>query len=151
MFCARALMRAMAFLFAVHASLRGFRFGVSLVSSSATWRSAKSQSCCLSCGSLLTTVQRQSATHHRQVGRPSCGGQLNIAACHQPSCSAPACRQARGKSLVLVERGLSFGSRESKALIARLRSRGRIAVNRIHGHATAQGVSDATGKHLVWF
>ena len=148
MFCARTLMHAMAVLSVVHASLLCFRFGVLLVSRSATWRSAKSQSGCPSFGSLLTTVQRQSATRHCQVGRR---GQLDIVACHQPSCSGSEFCQAHSKSPVLVERGLSFGSRESKALIYRLRSRGRIAVNSIHRHATAQGVSHATAKHLSRF
>ncbi len=72
MFCARKLMHAMAFPFAAHASVRVFRFGASLASSSATWRSAKSQSGCLSCGSLLTNQRRQSATRHSFVAvRPT--------------------------------------------------------------------------------
>ncbi len=41
----------------------------------ATWRDAQSQSGCLSFGSLLPDQLRQSATHHRLVGRPSFGGQ----------------------------------------------------------------------------
>ena len=132
-------MQSMAFLTAAQASLRCFRFGASLASSSATWRSAKSQSGCLSFGSLLANQLHQSATRHGQVGCPSCGGQRNIPARHQPSCSASEFCKAHGKSSAFVERGLSFGSRESKALIARLRSRGRIALNNIHRHATAQG------------
>lgn len=72
MFCARALMQVTAFLSVAQASLRCFGFGASLASSSATWRGAKSQSGCLSCGSPLTNQQRQSATHHRVVaGRPA--------------------------------------------------------------------------------
>ena len=72
MFCARALMHIAAFLSAVHASLRLFRFGALLASSSSTWRSAKSQSGCLSYGSLLTAQLHQSATRHRFVaGRPA--------------------------------------------------------------------------------
>jgi len=72
MFCAIALMRAMAFPVAAHASVRVFRFGSSLASSSATWRSANSQSGCLSCGSLLTNQRRQSATRHSFVAvRPT--------------------------------------------------------------------------------
>ncbi len=72
MFCALALMHTKAFLSAEHASLRVFRFGALLASISSTWRSAKSQSGCLTYGSLLTSSQRQSATHHRFVaGRPT--------------------------------------------------------------------------------
>ena len=72
MFCARALMQVTAFLSVAQASLHCFRFRVSLASSSATWRSAKSQSGCLPCGSLLTNQLRQSATHHRfMAGRPA--------------------------------------------------------------------------------
>ena len=74
MFYARALMHATAFLSAAHASVRVFRFGVSLPSSSATWRSAKSQSGCLPYGSPLASQPRQSATHHRQlVACPAAG------------------------------------------------------------------------------
>ncbi len=75
MFRARALMHAKAVFTAVHTSVRLFMFGASLPSSSATWRMAKSQSGCLSFGSLLTKQLRQSATRHRLVGRPSIGGQ----------------------------------------------------------------------------
>ncbi len=65
-------MLALAAFFAVHASLRYFRFGALQASSSATWRSAKPQSGCLSCGSLPTNQLRQSATRHRLVaGRPT--------------------------------------------------------------------------------
>jgi hypothetical protein len=65
-------MHAMAFLSAVQAFLRSFRFGASLPSSSATWRTARSQSGCLTYGSLLTSQQRQSATSHRFMAvRPS--------------------------------------------------------------------------------
>ncbi len=67
MFYARALMHGMAFLSAAHASLRGLRFGVSMASSSAMWRSAKSQSGCLSCGSRLTNQRRKSATCGQRV------------------------------------------------------------------------------------
>ena len=151
MFCAGALIHSMAFLAAAQASLRCFRFGISMASSSATWRDAKSQSGCLSCGSLLANQRHQSATRYSQVGRPSCGGLLNIPACHQPSCLASEFCKVHGKSSVLVERGLSFGSRESKALIARLRSRGRIAVNNIHRHATAQGAVMQSSNILLGF
>ena len=78
MFCARALMHATAFLSVVQAYLRGFRFGVSLASSVATRCFANSQSGCMSCGSLLTTEQRQSATRLRLVSRPSFGGQRSV-------------------------------------------------------------------------
>ncbi len=65
-------MHTKAFLSAAHASLRVFRFGALLASSSSTWRAAKPQSGCLSCGSLLTSQLRQSATGHRYVaGRPA--------------------------------------------------------------------------------
>ena len=78
MFCARALMRATAFPSATHASLRVFRFGASLPSSSATWRAAKSQSGCLPFGSLLTNQQRQSATRHGILGFQSFGCQRKV-------------------------------------------------------------------------
>ncbi len=72
MFCARTLMLAEAFLSAAPTSVRVFRFGASLPSSSATWLSAKSQSGCLTYGSLLTSQQRQSATRHCFLaGRPA--------------------------------------------------------------------------------
>ncbi len=72
MFHALTLMHAMAFLFAIHASLRDFRFGASLASSSATWRSAISQSGCLTYGSLLTCQRCQSAIRQSLVaGRPA--------------------------------------------------------------------------------
>ena len=65
-------MHAMAFLSAIQASLRGFRFGASLASSSATWRVAKSQSGCLTYGSLLTIQRRQSAIRKSfMAGRPA--------------------------------------------------------------------------------
>lgn len=67
MFCARALMHAVAFHSAVHTSLRCFRFGASLATSSAIWRSAKSQFGCLPFGSLLTKQRRPSAICHRQL------------------------------------------------------------------------------------
>jgi len=87
MFCARTLMLAIAFLSTVHASLRGFRFGVSLASSFATWRTARSQFGCLSYGSLLAKQQHRSATRHRQlVACPSAGNgdhvPRNLSACH---------------------------------------------------------------------
>ena len=78
-------MHITAFLSAVHASLRLFMFGALLASSSSTWRSAKSQSGCLPCGSLLTNRQRQSATLLRHVGCQSFGCQRNTAACNQSS------------------------------------------------------------------
>jgi len=65
-------MHAEAFLSVAHAALRCSRFGALLASILSTWRSAKSQSGCLSYGSLLTNQQRQSATRHRYVaGRPA--------------------------------------------------------------------------------
>ncbi len=67
MFCARTLMHTTAFPSAVQAFIRVLRFGVSLASSSAAWRSATPQSGCLSYGSLLTKQPRQSATRHRQL------------------------------------------------------------------------------------
>ncbi len=65
-------MHAIAFLSAVHASLHCFKFGVLPGSSSATWRSAKSQSGCLTYGSLLTSQLRRSAIRQSFVaGRPA--------------------------------------------------------------------------------
>lgn len=65
-------MLATAFLAVVQASPRLFRFGVSLALGSATWRSAKSQSGCLSYGSLLTSQLRQSAIRQSfMAGRPT--------------------------------------------------------------------------------
>ena len=46
-------------------------------------------------------------------------------------------------------RGLSFGSREAKEVMARLGMRGRIQNNNHQRHATAQGVSHAAAKHLA--
>ncbi len=72
MFCARALMQVTAFPSAVLASLHWFRFGVSLASSSATWCTARSQSGCLTYGSLLTNQLRQSAILQSfMAGRPA--------------------------------------------------------------------------------
>jgi len=72
MFCAIALMQITAVLSVAQASLRCFRFGVSLASSSATWRGAKSQSGCLSYGSLLANQRRQSAIRKSfMAGRPA--------------------------------------------------------------------------------
>jgi hypothetical protein len=87
MFYARTLMHATAFLSTAHTSLRVFRFGASPSSSSATWRTAKSQSRCLSCGSLLTKQLRRSATRHRPlVAGPSAGNgnhvPRHLSACH---------------------------------------------------------------------
>jgi len=87
MFYARALMHAIAFPSAVHASLHWLRFGVSLASSFATWSSAEPQSGCLSYGSLRTNQQRQSATCDRQVvACPSAGNgdhaSRPLSACH---------------------------------------------------------------------
>jgi hypothetical protein len=48
-------------------------------------------------------------------------------------------------------RGLSFGSREAKDVIARVGIRGKIQNNNHQRHATAQGVSHATAKHLARF
>ena len=65
-------MHAKAFLSAAQASLRSFRFGSSLASSSATWRTASSQSGCLTYGSLLTSQRRQSAIRQSfMAGRPA--------------------------------------------------------------------------------
>ena len=82
MFRARALMRATAFLSAAPTSVRVFRFGALLPSSSATLRSAKSQSGCLSYGSLLTKQPGQSATRHRQlVACPAAGNGDHVMRC----------------------------------------------------------------------
>jgi hypothetical protein len=78
-------MHAAAFLFAVQASLHLSRFGASVASIVATQRFAKSQSGCLSYGSLLTNRRRQSATHLRHVGSQSFGCQRNTAACNHSS------------------------------------------------------------------
>ncbi len=65
-------MHAMAFLSVAQASPRLSRFGASLAPSSATWRSANSQSGCLSSGSLLTSQRRQSAIRQSFMdGRPA--------------------------------------------------------------------------------
>ena len=48
-------------------------------------------------------------------------------------------------------RGLSFGSREAKDVMARLGMRGKIQNNNHQWHATAQGVSHAAAKHLARF
>ena len=62
----------MPILSAVQTSLHVARLGVSLASRSSTQRGAKSQSGCLSYGSLLISQQRQSATRHLFVaGRPT--------------------------------------------------------------------------------
>jgi hypothetical protein len=62
----------MAFLSVAQASLRGFMFGTSAASSSATWRTAWSQSGCLTYGSLLANQQRQSAIRKSfMAGRPA--------------------------------------------------------------------------------
>jgi hypothetical protein len=50
-----------------------------------------------------------------------------------------------------ITRGLSFGSRDAKAAMARLDIRGRIQNNNHQRHATAQGVSHAAAKHLARF
>jgi hypothetical protein len=86
MFHARALMHAKAFPSAVHTSLQGFRFGLSRASSSATWRTAKSQSGRRSCGSLLTKQQRRSATRHRSLVACPSAGNCNHALRHLSAC-----------------------------------------------------------------
>ena len=48
-------------------------------------------------------------------------------------------------------RGLSFGSRGPKVVMARLGTRGKIQNNNHQWHATAQGVSHAATKHLSLF
>jgi len=48
-------------------------------------------------------------------------------------------------------RGLSFGSRGQKGVIARLGMRGKIQNNNHQWHATAQGVSHAAAKHRARF
>ena len=83
---ARALMRATAYFSVAHAASRMSRLGVSVASSTATGRSAGSQSSCLSHGSQLASQLRQSATRHRLVGRPSAGG-LHVEAALQRSTS----------------------------------------------------------------
>jgi hypothetical protein len=50
-----------------------------------------------------------------------------------------------------MARGLSFGSRGPKGVIARLGMRGKIKNNDHQWHATAQGVSHATAKHPTRF
>ena len=72
---ARAPFHAKAAFSAAHASAPCSRFGVSVATRLAKGRDAQAQSGRLSCGSLLTAQQRQSATRLRLVGRPSCGGQ----------------------------------------------------------------------------
>lgn len=60
------------------ASMHHLMFGALVANSNASGRIARSQSGCLSCGSLLTTEQRQSATRLRLVSRPSFGGQRSV-------------------------------------------------------------------------
>ncbi len=95
-------MLALAAFFAVHASLRYFRFGALQASSSATWRSAKPQSGCLPRGSLLTNQLRQSATRHRLVaGRPTAASAVVVrwqANAQQPAAVAFATTAWRSKS-----------------------------------------------------
>ena len=50
-----------------------------------------------------------------------------------------------------MSRGLSFGSREAKDVMARLGMRGKIQNNNHQWHATAQGVSHAAAKHSERF
>lgn len=50
-----------------------------------------------------------------------------------------------------MSRGLSFGSRGQKGVMARLGMRGKIQNNNHQWHATAQGVSHAAAKHPVRF
>lgn len=50
-----------------------------------------------------------------------------------------------------MSRGLSFGSRGPKGVIARLGMRGKIQNNNHQWHATAQGVSHAAVKHPARF
>jgi hypothetical protein len=84
MFCARALMHITAFVSVAHAALRCSRFGALLASSSSTWRSAKSQSGCLSYGSLLTIQWRQSAIRQSYMaGRPTAASASLVALASQ--------------------------------------------------------------------
>jgi len=110
----------MAFLSAAPASMRSFRFGASPASSFATWRRAKSQSGCLTYGSLLTSQRRQSATHHRQLVACPPAGNSNHVPRHLSTChhqvgrasfgarrreiARPRANQHRAKSLEIKSR-----------------------------------------------
>jgi hypothetical protein len=84
-------------------------FGASVFMRHATGRDAQSQSGCLSCGSLLNSSQRQSATHHRQViACPSAGNRD-----HAPRHLATRRLQA-GRA--------SFGARRAEVALPRLAS-----------------------------
>ena len=118
------MMHAMAVLFAAHASLHGFRFGVSMASSFATWRTTRSQSGRLSCGSLLTNRRRQSATRHRQlVACPSAGNgdhvPRHLSACHHQVGRASFGAQRRGTALprpTSIRQNLWKSNQGSKAM-----------------------------------
>jgi len=77
-FHARTAPLASAVFFAAPASRHHLRFGDLVANRNATGRIAKAQSGCLSYGSRPTTEQRKSATRHRLVSRPSCGGQRSV-------------------------------------------------------------------------
>ncbi len=96
MFHARALMHAAAFLSAAHTSVRVFRFGASLPSSSATWGAAQSQSGCLSF--------RQPA--HQTVAPK----------CHGPSlCGPPVLRRAARRNRIAQTQAHQAKSPEIKS------------------------------------
>jgi len=121
-----------------HASVHVLMFGASLANGFATWRGAIAQSGCLSFGSLLTNQRRQSAIRQR-TGGLSVLKAASSSWHHGINARGTAQKYARqlANRRLQMARGLSFCSREAKALFARLHTRGRISANNVHRHATA--------------
>jgi hypothetical protein len=79
--------------YAAQVSKHVLMFGASLANGVATWCGAIAQSGCLTFGSLLTNQRRQSATRHRFVNCPSCGGQCS---CGRWQANAQQASRSRG-------------------------------------------------------
>jgi hypothetical protein len=124
--------------FVTQAATHVLMFGASLAICFATWRGLFAQSGCLSCGSLLTYQQRQSAIRHRPGGLSVL--KAASSSCHHAIKTQGAAQKYSGSVAnrwLQMARGLSFGRREAKVFFARLTSRGRISENKVHRHATA--------------
>jgi len=99
---------------AAHASVHFDMFGALLANCFASGRRAIAQSGCLPCGSLLAIQRRQSATRHRLVNCPSCGGQ-----CPWGRWQANAQRTSRS-------RGFATAGWRSKSCVHARKHRGRL-------------------------
>jgi hypothetical protein len=139
---ARTPRHAISAFYAADAMKPCFMFGASVFMRHATGRDAQSQSGCLSCGSLLNSSQRPSATHHRQVVACPTAGNHD----HVPR-HLSACHHQEGRA--------SFGARRTEVALPRLASIRQNLWKSIQGSAQCQGqtsisIGISACSHPLW-